>query len=138
MKNSVAQILFFILFLKFGVAQNTPYVENYSIEDGLSQNTVNCIFQSSDGIIWIGTQDGLNEFDGYKFNTFKYNPNDSSSISSNYINDITEDNNGDIIIATKDGITIWERYQNNFLWLQNDPSDPNSISNDNVFQVLFF
>ncbi|MBN2662632.1 MAG: SpoIIE family protein phosphatase [Bacteroidales bacterium] len=138
MKKIIAQILFFTILLKFGVAQNTPYVENYSIEDGLSQNAVTCIFQSSDGIIWLGTQDGLNEFDGYRFNIFKFNPNDSSSISNNYINDIIEDNKGNIIIATSDGITIWERYKNNYIWLQNDPSDPNSINNDDVLQVIFF
>ena len=138
MKKLFTHILFFLLFFRIGTTQNTSYVENFSIVDGLAQNTVNCIFQSSDGIIWIGTQDGLSAFDGYNFSTFKYNPNDSNSISNNYINDIAEDNNGNIILATREGITIWERHKNNFIWYKNSNADNNSLISDNILQILFF
>ncbi|MCK5076011.1 MAG: hypothetical protein KAR38_06525, partial [Calditrichia bacterium] len=37
--------------------------EHLTIEDGLSQGIVNCIFQDSKGFIWFGTQDGLNKYD---------------------------------------------------------------------------
>ncbi|MCR5862097.1 hypothetical protein LRS05_08040 [Flavobacterium sp. J372] len=44
----------------------------YSIEQldnatGLSNSSVNCIFQDSQNLIWIGTWDGLNRFDGTEF-----------------------------------------------------------------------
>lgn len=138
MKFIFFKITFLFLIVNLTYAQNRQDVKNYTIEDGLSQNSVNCLFQSSDGIIWIGTQDGLNIFDGYNIHTFEFNPNDSNSISSNYINDITEGNNGDIIIATRTGITIWKRVENKFIKLENDPGVPNSLIDNNVLQVLFY
>ena len=53
------------------------YFTGYSIGDGLSQSVVNCIFQDSRGFLWIGTQNGLNRFNGYKFEVYTYNPDDS-------------------------------------------------------------
>ncbi len=137
MKKNFFYILIFLFSAKFLISQNPTYIENYSIEQGLSQTSVNCIFQSSDGIIWIGTQDGLNEFDGYDFTIFKYNPNDTNSISNNFINDITEDENGNLILATREGVTIWKRKQNKFIRLKNNPQDSQSLSNDNVLKVAY-
>ena len=42
----------------------------YSINDGLSASTIDCIFKDKRGFIWLGTQDGLNRFDGYEFKKF--------------------------------------------------------------------
>jgi len=53
---------------------------HYTLKDGLSQSTANYITQDSKGFIWIGTQDGLNRFDGYTFTHFKHNPNDPTML----------------------------------------------------------
>jgi len=45
--------------------------EHFSIEQGLSQSNVRCILQDRQGFLWLGTQDGLNRFDGYEFLVFK-------------------------------------------------------------------
>ena len=45
-----------------------------SLEQGLSQSTVLCVFQDSRGYIWLGTEDGLNRFDGVKFTVYKNDP----------------------------------------------------------------
>ena len=49
-----------------------------SLEQGLSQSTVLCMFQDSRGYIWLGTEDGLNRFDGIKFTVYKNDPADPS------------------------------------------------------------
>lgn len=41
--------------------------KNITIEDGLSQSTIKTIYQDSKGYIWIGTEDGLNRYNGYEF-----------------------------------------------------------------------
>ena len=52
--------------IKPALAQELSF-SSLTIEDGLSQNTVNCIVQDSRGFMWFGTQDGLNSYDGYAF-----------------------------------------------------------------------
>ena len=50
-----------------------------TIEDGLSQSSIFCIFQDSKGFMWIGTEDGLNIYDGYDFKWIKNDPESSDS-----------------------------------------------------------
>jgi len=121
----------------FTFSQIPSEVVNYSIKDGLSQNTVNCIYQTQDGLLWFGTQDGLNMYDGYKFTYFKHNPNDTNTLSNNYIYDITEDNSGNLIIATREGINLWNRQNKTIKRLQ-VKNGKNSLSSNSVFQVLYF
>ncbi|MCX7743595.1 MAG: histidine kinase [Flavobacteriales bacterium] len=101
--------LFFLITLQSGLSQQGFRFKKISIAGGLSQNTVNCIYQDKDGLIWIGTQDGLNLFNGYSFRHFKYQPNDTSSISDNFIIHITEDSLGYLWIATRNGLNRMDR-----------------------------
>jgi ligand-binding sensor domain-containing protein/serine phosphatase RsbU (regulator of sigma subunit) len=74
-----------------------------TIEDGLSQSSVTCIFQDLKGFMWFGTQDGLNRYDGYDFHIFKNIPSDSTSLTDNFIFSIYEDKEGDLYIETQSG-----------------------------------
>lgn len=94
-------------------AQNYSF-SKYSIEEGLSQSVVNCILQDSKGFIWIGTQHGLNKFNGYGFEIFTHNPADSNSISNNWIYSVAEDRQGNLIVLTKDGINFYNRKKKTF------------------------
>ena len=77
--------------------------EHLSIEDGLSQNAGLDLFHDSRGYLWIGTQDGLNRFDGYSFKIYKHDPDDPTSISHNSILTIAEDACGALWIGTWGG-----------------------------------
>lgn len=79
--------------------------EYVRIEQGLSQNTVNCLLQDKDGFIWAGTWNGLNRFDGYTFKTFTSNQDrpDKSLIQSNIIG-LAEDHYGYIWAASPTGL----------------------------------
>ena len=62
--------------------------------DGLSNSTINCIYQDSKGFVWIGTSYGLNRYDGYRFRTYYSDPNDTTTLRSNYVDQIFEDGAG--------------------------------------------
>ena len=110
--------IFFINFLGImnvvSFSQNVKF-KKISIDDGLSQASVNALFQDSEGFIWIGTQDGLNRYDGYHIKTFKTDQNNENSLSSNEINCLFEDKNGIIFIGTNDqGLSVYNKYTKQF------------------------
>jgi len=88
--------------------------EQFSVEHGLSQATVNCIFQDSRGFLWFGTSDGLNRYDGYVFKVFKKNPDDPNTISGDYINWIGEDKQGSIWVYSEGGLDSLDPFR--FQW----------------------
>lgn len=88
--------------------------DKISVREGLSQHTIHCILQDSQGFVWIGTQDGLNRYDGYSFTIYNYQPNFSYSISNNFINDLHEDHEGNIWVGTRNGLNRFDRNTGNF------------------------
>ncbi|MFO7940580.1 MAG: two-component regulator propeller domain-containing protein [Bacteroidales bacterium] len=117
-------------------AQNSNYSVDYiSIEDGLSQTSVISLFQDSRGYLWIGTQDGLNMYDGYDFEIFKNQPLDTSSISNNYIHSICEDSNGDLWIGTKYGLNKYIYQEGIFKQYLANPLLPDALPENEVYHV---
>jgi ligand-binding sensor domain-containing protein/signal transduction histidine kinase len=81
--------------------------EQWQIEQGLPQNTVQTLLQTRDGYLWIGTKDGLARFDGLRFTIFdKHN---TPPISHNQIRHLYEDRSGRLWIATPGGLLCYER-----------------------------
>ncbi|HWS00715.1 MAG TPA: two-component regulator propeller domain-containing protein [Prolixibacteraceae bacterium] len=113
MKRVIGIIVFSFLLLLDGYPQQYDFT-GYSINNGLSQSVVNCIFQDSRDYIWIGTQNGLNRFNGETFDVFSYNPADSGTISNNWIYAIAEDTEGNLWIGTKGGLNRYLVTQNKF------------------------
>lgn len=74
-----------------------------TVEQGLSANTVRGIVQDEKGFIWIGTQDGLNRYDGYDFKVYRHDPDDPDSLSANGIYALAA-LNGRIWVATEHGL----------------------------------
>ncbi len=108
--------------------------QRVNIDDGLSQKTVNAIFQDSYGYIWIGTQEGLNRYDGNNFKVYQPIYNDPLTISSGWVSSITEDNDGNLWVGTKVGVNVLDRKQNDFTRYTAN-NDVNSI-NDKVVRVV--
>jgi ligand-binding sensor domain-containing protein len=97
-------------------------------EDGLSQNTINCIYQDYYGFMWFGTQDGLNCYDGFAFTIYRHDPADSSSLSHNWIWDMVEDEDHNLWVATWEGLSCFDRRANTFRAYYPDSTNIHSIS----------
>jgi len=80
----------------------------YQVENGLSSNTVYTLIQDSKGFIWMGTEDGLNRFDGYEFRIFRNNSREPASIISNHIYKLFEDAEGLLWIGTEKGVCTYD------------------------------
>ena len=91
------QSLLLLIILAIGCASAAPIsrdnvrFRNYSINEGLSQTTIRAIAQDHTGLMWFGTQDGLNRFDGYKFRTFYRDSEPLGAISDNHILSLASD-----------------------------------------------
>jgi signal transduction histidine kinase/DNA-binding response OmpR family regulator/streptogramin lyase len=96
------------LFLTFGLASpwrvsaefESMRFEHLTINDGLSQSSINALAQDRRGYLWIGTQDGLNRYDGYRFDVMRNDPDDPRSLANNSISSIFEDSNGVLWVGT--------------------------------------
>ncbi|MFA5302306.1 MAG: two-component regulator propeller domain-containing protein [Bacteroidales bacterium] len=85
------------------------FAEDYVIQrltnnDGLSNSSINIIFQDSKQIMWFGTWDGLNMYNGSDFKVYKPVPGNPKSISNNIIRDIIQVSEDVLWIATDVGI----------------------------------
>jgi len=110
--------------------------ERITTEQGLSQNTVRVITQDVYGFLWIGTDYGLNRFDGDEFIVSKHDPDDPNSISDNHIWAIHEDSRSNLWVGTDNGLNLYDRKRNSFLRFFHDESDPWSLSSNRIRAIL--
>ncbi len=111
--------------------------QQLTLEDGLSQNSILCMLQDSHGFLWIGTQDGLNRYDGYQFKIFKHDPADPTSLSHNSILSLFEDSNGILWIGTwGGGLNRYDPRSGNFTRFRHDPNNLLSLGNDIISTIL--
>ncbi|MFH0758894.1 MAG: two-component regulator propeller domain-containing protein [Bacteroidota bacterium] len=76
---------------------------NLSNEEGLSNSAITCILQDSEGVMWFGSWDGLNRYDGTNIQVFKPDYLEKSSLSNNIIRNLLEDKYHNLwVITNKD------------------------------------
>lgn len=115
-------------------AQSIYHFKNYTINEGLSQSSALCILQDDNYGLWIGTQDGLNRFDGKSFDVFTSE--DTQGLGGNFIHSMLSDSKGDLWIATGNGLV--HRSKKNDAFTTYNPRDEIIsiehivISNDNT------
>ena len=106
-------------------------------EHGLSQATVNASIQGRDGLMWFGTQEGLNRYDGRQFTVFSHDPGTPSSLSQDFIRSIAQDREGFLWIGTDArGLNRFNPVKDTAERFRHDPADPLSIGSDRVRVVI--
>ncbi|MEW6732588.1 MAG: two-component regulator propeller domain-containing protein [Acidobacteriota bacterium] len=107
--------------------------EHFSIEQGLSENTIHCILKDRQGFIWFGSQNGLNRYDGYSFTIFRHNIKDPASLSNNFVVSLYQDRDGMIWIGTLyGGLNKYDPGSQRFTIYRHNPEKPDSLSSDGV------
>ncbi|MEJ2011291.1 MAG: two-component regulator propeller domain-containing protein [Anaerolineales bacterium] len=108
--------------------RNPISFDHLSLEDGLSQSVVGDIVQDGRGFLWLGTQDGLNRFDGYNFRIFRHAPGDPQSLIHNLITVLAIDHQGALWVGTTAGLDRYDRSTETFTHFLSDPQDPTSLT----------
>lgn len=111
MHRSLYLILAIITGVLCGKAQSYKL---FSSDHYLSSSLIKHMFQDSDGMLWISTEDGLNRYDGVKFTIYKNIPGDSTSIASNFVNTVFEDSYGRRFVGTNSGVQLYYPASNSF------------------------
>src|ERR1035437_5340571 len=101
MKNNC---LLLFLFVTLSLKAVNYDISNLTNNDGLSNSSINTINQDSSGLLWFGTWDGLNVYNGRGFKVYKPDPGNAQSISNNIIRDIVQEQKNIQWIATDRGI----------------------------------
>lgn len=103
-------IILCILFMGAGntFAQGRSVIKRLGITDGLSNNSVRCIYQDKRGFMWFATYDGLNRFDGREFRVYRNKIGDSTSLPHNYIYTLQEDAAKQLWVGTGQGLSIFD------------------------------
>lgn len=87
--------------------------------------------------MWLGSEDGLNKFDGFKFTHYKHDSNNKNSITDSYIQDLLEDKAGNLWVATSGGLDRYDREKNVFIHYKNGDAtyDINDIFQDSKGRI---
>jgi len=110
--------------------------EHFTVAQGLSQNTVQCLLQDRRGFLWFGTRDGLNQYDGYSFTIYKPDPQNVQSVSDNRIESLYEDHLGILWIGTQyGGLNQFDPATETFQRYQHDSRNPRSLSSNNILVI---
>lgn len=108
------RLFLLLIFPVFCFSQSQFRFEHFTIKNGLSQNTVHAALRDSEGYYWLGTQDGLNRYDGYSVKVYRHEKSDSTSISDNFILTIIEDRHKNLWIGTRNGFNHFDKRTEKF------------------------
>lgn len=103
MKNYLLTLLLLLCLVPKAGSQNITF-SHLTTDDGLSQFSVNALYVDEKGVIWIGTREGLNRYNGNEIKTFKLQKNDPNSLFSNMVLHITGNQSGKIFLLCTDGV----------------------------------
>ncbi len=102
--------------------------KSYTINDGLSQSVISSVAQDDLGALWIGTQDGINRFNGKEFDVFTTDA--FEGIANEYIFDVKKDSDGKVWFGTNKGLVSYDPKLESF------NSYFNTINNQNAFRSI--
>lgn len=124
-------LLYFILLAYSANAQLR--FRHLTVEDGLSQSSVNFVIRDKKGYYWIGTQHGLNKFDGKNIKT--YNTDNTSGLSDNFILNAIEDRYGNLWFATRNNLSVYNLKRQTFKSIITDTIKGASKGHNSIWNV---
>jgi ligand-binding sensor domain-containing protein len=135
--KKIAILLYLLLCNVALSAQNKYIFENYTSDRGLSQNSCFSIAQDSDGMMWFGTQDGLNRYDGKEFRLFLPNNEAGQALPSNYISSLYFDKKNKYLwVGTIQGTCVYDVYKDSLLGITKKFSSATVLAKADIKKIV--
>jgi len=112
-------------FVTFAGNWQNPHFEHFTVESGLSSNSITCLLRDKKGFLWIGTDNGLNRYDGYNFVSFRNEITQKNSISNDHVKYIFQDEDGILWLSTWKFLNKLDP-QTGIFTIYKYPTNPNS------------
>ena len=133
---SIVLVVFLLSHSKAFEGQSEARFERLTRTEGLSHNNVYSILQDRFGFLWVGTQDGLNRYDGFTFKHFYNEPSIPNSLISNNIAAIYQSKDGCLWFGTFSyGLNRYDPLKNEFRHFIYDENDSQSISSNHISYI---
>lgn len=106
-KNLIISIILFLISISVPTLSHASELmfSNMITSDGLSQTSINSIYQDSSDYIWIGTKNGLNKYNGFEFEIYNKGFSEKRNIVDSQITCLNEDLNNNLWVGTQDGLS---------------------------------
>lgn len=128
-----------IVFSQIEKQHADKYFRTIAVDQGLSQNTVFAIAQDALGFMWMGTQNGLNRYDGEVIKVYRPVKNDTNSLQSYYIRSLFTDRNNRLWIGGNKGISYYDhrigKFKNYALPIKTGEWHVTSIASDQTGKI---
>lgn len=134
MNYKLTIVLLFFPFLI--ISQDQLRFDKISIDEGLSHTTVHSMMQDDKGFIWIGTENGLNVYNGYEFEIYRPNSTKKNSISDAVIKQVFQDSKGVIWIGTENGLCRYIPQYNHFISYYANSENSTSLTDNHIRRIL--
>lgn len=108
-------VCFFCTFILVIADNENYFFDQISLKEGLSQSTVKTIFRDNLGLLWIGTKDGLNRYDGSDIHTYHHDTKNCESLPDDNISFIVEDKNKTLWIGSSGALCRYNREKDTFI-----------------------
>ncbi|MCB9234600.1 MAG: histidine kinase [Bacteroidia bacterium] len=127
--------LFFLAANLMGQEKRGIRFSGITPEDGLAGSHVCGITMDERGFLWIGTNFGVQRYDGLEFRTWSQVPGDTTSISGNLVYTLLGDQRGKIWVGTSSGLNLFDSRTEKFKQFHHIPTDSTSLGDDRVEYV---
>lgn len=113
-------LILFLSLLSLSLQGQNITFHHLTTDDGLSQFSVNSLYTDENGQLWIGTREGLNQYNGVDINTYKLEKNNPNSLFCNHVLRIVGNQNGKIYLLCMEGVAEFDLVSQKFRTLLSD------------------